>query len=241
MKKSYLIFAAVLFFCALSVKAQTLHEVLDNYFKTIGQEKLHSVQTMITKGKLLQGGVEIPILAYNKRPNKLRFEGTFQGMKLIQAYNGKEGWTLNPFEGDTLPKPATKEQLDSFKENADMDGMMYDYEKKGYEAKLLPEETVDGQKTYPVQITKPNGNTYINYIDADNYVLIKTKAKVKVQGVERETETYYSNYKPVEGIIFPFAIDTKMNGQTVTQIVLDSLEFNKELNDSLFTLEPGQK
>ena len=241
MKKTPIIFATVLFLCALSAKAQTLQEVLDNYFKTIGQEKLLKVQTIVTKGKLLQGGVEIPIIGYNKRPNKLRFEGTFQGMTLIQTYNGKDGWSLNPFAGDTLPKPATKEQLDNFKDQADMDGMLYSYKGNGYTAELLPVDTVDGQKTYPIQITKPNGNTYINYIDADNYVIIKTKAKVKVQGVEREVESYYSNYKPINGMIFPFAVDTKMNGQTVAQIVFDSYEFNKELNDSLFTLEPGEK
>jgi outer membrane lipoprotein-sorting protein len=241
MKKFTIIFAAIMSFCAITVKAQTLQEVLDNYFKTIGQDKLLTIQSMVTKGKLIQGGIEIPIIGYNKRPDKVRLQGTFQGMTFVQAYNGKNGWSLNPFAGDTVAKPLTPEQLDSFKDQADMDGLMYNYKEKGYKAELLPEETVDGQKTFPVQITKPNGNVYINYIDADNYVIIKTKAKVKLQGVERESETFFSNYKPLEGMIFPFAVDTKFNGQTVAQMVIDTVEFNKELSDSLFTLEPEQK
>jgi outer membrane lipoprotein-sorting protein len=224
-------------FCAITVKAQTLQEVLDNYFKTIGQDKLLTIQSMVTKGKLIQGGIEIPIIGYNKRPDKVRLQGTFQGMTFVQAYNGKNGWSLNPFAGDTVAKPLTPEQLDSFKDQADMDGLMYNYKEKGYQAELLPADTVEGHRTFPVQITKPNGNVYINYIDADKFVILKTKARVKVEGVEREVENFFSNYKSKEGMLFPYSIDTKMNGQTVMQMVINNVKLNEELSDTLFTLK----
>ena len=237
MKKSLVFIAALIICITFTSKAQTLEDVLNNYFKAIGQEKLLTVQSFVTKGKMIQGGAGISIIVYNKRPDKLRVEGTFQGTTFIQTYNGKDGWSLNQFIGETSPRPATQDELNSFKDQADIDGIMYNYKEKGCEAELLPADTVEGQKTFPVQITKPNGNVYINYIDADNFLILKTKIRVKVEGVEREVENYFSNYKSVEGMLFPYSIETKMNGQTVMQMVINNVKLNAQLSDSLFTLK----
>lgn len=237
MKKSLIFFTVLLISITFTCKAQTLEDVLNNYFKAIGQEKLLTVQTFVTKGKMIQGGAGISIIVYNKRPDKLRVEGTFQGTTFIQTYNGKEGWSLNQFAGEASPRPATQEELNSFKDQADIDGIMYNYKEKGFKAELLPVDTVDGHKTFPVQITKPNGNVYINYIDADKFVILETKARVKVEGVEREVENFFSKYKSQEGMLFPYSIDTKMNGQTVMQMVINNVKLNAELSDTLFTLK----
>jgi outer membrane lipoprotein-sorting protein len=237
MKKNLVFFAFLVISVAFTTKAQTLDEVLNNYFKAVGQEKLITVQTLVTKGKMIQGGAGISITVYNKRPDMLRVEGNFQGTTFVQTYNGKEGWSMNQFAGETSPRQATQEELKSFKDQADIDGIMYNYKEKGFKAELLPADTVEGHKTYPVQITKPNGNVYINYIDADNFVILKTKARVKVEGVEREVENFFSNYKSVDGVLFPYAIDTKMNGQSVMQMVISNVKLNTELSDKFFTLK----
>ncbi len=240
-KLSCVLTAAIILLTGISIQAQTLEEILAKHFETIGQDKLIKVQSLVTKGKLIQGSMEIPITGYQKRPDKTRMEGTFQGMTFTSGYDGKDGWHLNPFAGDTLPRPATDEENDQLKEQADIDGMLYNYKEKGYKLELAGTDTMEGQKVYLLKLTKPNGNVYTHYMDAENYVILKTVSKVKVKDVEREVETYYSDYKPVEGIIFPFSTESKMGGNTVAQFVFDSISLNEEIPDSIFEMSSAKK
>ena len=238
---SFVLSALLIILSGLTIQAQTLEEILAKHFETIGQDKLIQVQSIVTTGKILQGGIEIPIKAYTKRPNKLRMEGTFQGLTFISAYDGKQGWHLNPFMGDTLPQLSTDEELDELKDQADIDGMLYNYKDKGNTLELAGTANFEGQKVYLLKLTKPNGNVYTHYMDAENYVILKTVSKVKAKGVEQEVETLYSNYKPVEGIILPFNIENKVGGNTVAQFVFDSFAFNQDVADSLFELPSATK
>lgn len=242
MKKLFYLLSITFFVISgIALNAQTLDEILAKHFETIGQDKLSQVQTVITKGKLVQGNIEIPIIGYSKRPNKTRMEGTFQGLTFISAYDGEKGWQLNPFMGDTIPRDATEDELDQLKDQADIDGMLYNYKEKGYTLELTGTDDFEGQKVYLIKVTKPNGNVYTNYMDAENYVVLKTVSKVKVQGVEQEVESFYSNYKPVEGVIMPFSIESKVSGNTIAQFVFDSFTFNDDIDDSLFDMSSFSK
>lgn len=224
----------------IAPQAQTMDEILTKYYAAVNQEKLNTIQTVIMKGKVLQGGMEIPFNLYQKRPATLKTEATFQGMSIISVYDSGKGWMINPLAGINEPQPLPQEQLDEMKDQADMDGYLFNYEKKGYKLELLPEEDIEGVKAFLIKVTKPNGNEIVNFIDSESYVVLKMKAKVKVQGVERETETLLSNYKPVSEMVFPFNMETKMGGQTVVQIVVDSVEIDKDLPDSFFA-KPEKK
>ena len=119
-----------------------------------------------------------------------------------------------------------------------MNGMLYNYKEKGFTLELTGTDDLDGQKVYLLKLTKPNGNIYTNYMDAENYVILKTAAKIKVKGVVQEAETSFSNYKPVDGIIEPFNIENKVAGTLASQIILDSFDFNKDIDDSIFEMRP---
>ncbi len=57
-----------------------------------------------------------------------------------------------------------------------------------------------------------------------------------MQGVDTEAETIFSNYKYVDEILSPFAIETKMNGETVMQMVFDEITYNVDTSDSIFEM-----
>jgi len=61
-----------------------------------------------------------------------------------------------------------------------------------------------------------------------------TKAILKVQGSTIEVETFFSNFKPVEGIIMPFSIESKLDGQTQSHIIVEEIIFDEPINDSIF-------
>lgn len=225
---------SLLFFS--QVNTQTVDEILANYFETIGQEKLLETKTFSTKGKIIQGQFEIPFTSSHKRPMKFRSDASFQGMEIVSAFDGEKGWSINPFAGGADPVPMTAEQIDKMKIQADYDGIFYNYEEKGYTIEFTGTEDIDDIETYVIKLSRPNGDVITSYIDSENYVILKTISKLKVQGVDTEAETIFSNYKYVDEILSPFAIETKMNGQTVMQMVFDEITYNVDVPDSIFEM-----
>jgi len=216
--------------------AQTVDEILDEYFATNGQDKLLETSSMETKGRIIQGQFEIPFTSWHKRPFYFKSEAEFQGMKISSAFDGEKGWSINPMMGSTDPQPLTEEQIDRMKIQADYDGILYNYKEKGYKVELTGKDKVDDIDVYVITLTRSNGDVITSYIDSENYVLLKTKSKMKMQGVETEAETYFSNYKFVDGILQPYSIETKVDGKTVMQMAFDEFKFNNDFPDSIFDM-----
>ena len=227
-------FISLLFIAA--TYAQTVDEVLADYFAANGQDKLLETTSMETKGKIIQGQFEIPFTSYHKRPFYFKSEAEFQGMKISSAFDGEKGWSINPMMGSSDPQPLTEEQIDRMKIQADYDGILYNYKEKGYKVELTGNDKVDDIDCYVISLTRPNGDVITSYIDSENYVLLKTKSKIKVQGVDTEAETYFSNYKMVDGILQPYSIETKVNGNTAMQMAFDEFKFNVDFPDSIFDM-----
>ena len=57
-----------------------------------------------------------------------------------------------------------------------------------------------------------------------------------VQEVETQFEMYFSNYKFVDEILVPFAIETKVNGETAMNMVIDEVTYNVDIPDSMFEM-----
>jgi hypothetical protein len=233
--KNFLKIASVLLLVsANSLHSQTLEDVLKGHFSAIGQDNLLKVNSQRLTGKMMQGGVEIPFIQLAKRPDKVRVEGTFQALTFIQTYNGKEGWSVNPFAGVTDPQPMPEDALKSMKYQADMDGMLWNWKDKGYTVTLDGKEDMEGTSCYKIKLVTKENDSFTFYIDSDSYIMIRSNTKMKVMGNESESDTYYSNYMQVEGLAVPGKIETKVNGQSAGTIVVDKVELNIDLADNLF-------
>jgi hypothetical protein len=219
-----------------SALPQTVDEILAEHFKAIGQEKLLATNTMSAKGKIIQGQFEIPFTSQQKRPMYYRTEAEFQGMKIISGFDGTKGWSINPMMGSTEPQPMTEEQIDKMKIQADYDGSLYNYKEKGYTVEFTGKENIDDIETYVLKLTRPGGDIITFYIDAENYVLLKMKSKLKMQGVETEVELLFSNYKFVNNILSAFSLETKMNEQTAMQMTFDEIVYDTDMPDSIFQM-----
>ena len=217
-----------------SIMSQSLDDILKEHFAAIGQDSILKVNTQKLTGKMIQGGIEIPFIQMAKRPDKIRVEGTFQGLTFIQTYNGKEGWSLNPFAGVTDPQPMTEDDLKGMRYQADMDGMLWNWIEKGYTVTFDGKDDMEGTSCFKIKLDTKEGDSFTYYIDADSYLLLRTNSKMKRMGNEMESDTYNSNYSMVEGIAVPGKIETKMKDQLMGTLVIENVELNIELDDTLF-------
>ena len=234
MKKSSTFFTVLFLIAGNSIMSQSLDDILKEHFSAIGQDNLLKVNTQKITGKMIQGGIEIPFIQMSKRPGKIRAEGTFQGLTFIQTFNGIEGWMLNPFTGVTDPQPMSEEDLKEMHYQADMDGMLWNWNEKGYTVTFDGKDEMEGTSCLKVKLDTKEGDSFTYYIDADSYLMLRSNSKMKRLGNEIESDTYYSNYTMVEGIAVPGKIETKMKDQLMGTLVIEKVELNSDLDDTLF-------
>lgn len=234
MKKILSLALSAFLLSAVSLTAQDLEEILDNHFEVIGMDEVLETNTIIAKGKAIQMGTEFPMVLFQKRPDKVRMEAEIQGTKLVQAYNGENGWAIIPWTGSMEPQDMTEDQTKSIKQMGDIDGDLYNWEEKGHTLTFEGEEEMEGTPVYKLKLEKEDGDVFTYYLDAENYVILRADSKVDMQGTEVEASSYFSNFKPVQGMIMPHSIESKVNDQVQSQIVIDSFEIDSEIDDSIF-------
>ncbi len=231
-----LFFLTLLILCfTFTASAQSLDEIIAKHIQARGgAEKLKAVKSIKQTGAFIQQGQELPLTIQVKRPNNLRFEISVQGQSVILGYDGTVGWGINPFLGSKDPQKLPDEQLKDVIDQADIDGILVDYKEKGHKVELVGKEDLEGSPAYKLKISKKNGDTEYIFLDAGNYLEVKSVDKQKTPGGEVEVETYQSDFKAVEGVLFPHAIESKAQGQTVLQIKLNKIEVNSAIDDGLF-------
>lgn len=234
MKKIILLILGAILAAINSLFGQDLGEVLEKYHQTIGQDKVLQMQTIHSSGKIMQFGMELEFSTTVTRTGKYYLEVPIQGQMMKNGFDGEVAWMVAPWTGTLDPIELTGVQLSSIKRQADMDGMLYDYEKKGYTTTFEGSEDFEGTPVFIIKQVDAEGNVFKHYMDADNYVLLKTWASLAYQGSTIEAETHYSNYKPVDGIVLPFNMESKVNGQTQSTIAIEEYEFNIPVDDSIF-------
>lgn len=216
--------------------AQNVDELINKNIEAHGGlAKLKAINSMRITGKIQgQAGMEIPMTVIKKRPNSMRIDVTFQGKNLAQAFDGTMGWQT-PFLGNDAQK-MTEDDLRDIREQADFDGPIVDYKEKGNTVEYVGKEDVEGTDAYKLKVTLKDGNVRYLYLDAENYLELKSAGKMKREGTEYDGETLFSNFQTVDGIVVPFSIEGKLNGQTGQQITITKVETNVAVDDSMFKM-----
>ena len=180
MKKAILsaFLVSLLFSISGISQEMNLDQVLNAYYKATGLEKMKDWNTLTQSGKTIAQGMEFPFKLISKRPTKLRIEAEVQGNKMIQCFDGQQGWAVMPWMGTTTPQDMTADEVKVIKEQSDMEGPLYNWKEKGHKAELLGKEEMEGTSAYKIKLEKANGNTDTYYIDAENFMLLKTASKV---------------------------------------------------------------
>ena len=232
---------AILSMFALPLYAQTADEIVSKYVKTIGgMDKIAAVKSFRRSGKYTGGGgFEARVLEEKKRPDLIRQEFQIQGMIGVTAYDGKNGWKIEPWQGKKDPEPLGEEEKKSIIEDSDFDGPLVNYQAKGNKVEYVGMEPVEGTDAYKLKVTLKSGDVEYFYMDTDYFVPIKIDTKRFVRGEEREYETSLGDYKEAGGWYLPYSYELNTKGSANKQkITYEKVEVNLPLPDSRF-IEPA--
>ena len=221
------------------IAAQTAEElVAKNLEAKGGVDKIKSIKSYKFSGKFQQGSFTAQVAQEAKAPNDIREMFTVQGMTQIQAYDGKTGWQISPFQGRHDPEMLGEDDMRDIVEDSDFYGPLVDYKEKGNTIEYLGHDSLDGDDVYRLKVTLKNGDIMYYYLDPDTYIEIRTEKQQFIRGAVRETMNDLGSYKPVNGVMYPFSIESgpKSDPTQRLKITFDKIEGNIALTDAEFKM-----
>ena len=246
MLRAFLLLCAGLLLFTAPARAQSVDDVIANNIKARGGlEKLKDLHSVRATGKLLIGtpfgSFRAGYVQDNKRPEKVREEVIIQGMAQTQAYDGSAAWQISPFGGRKDPERMSQDDSKSLVLDADIEGPLVNYKEKGHKAELVGHDSVEGTDCYKIKLTLKNGDVRYYFLDTDSYLELKIETQSNIRGAIQYTETLFGDYEQVNGIYFPFAVESGEKGsQSRQKTTVDKIEVNVPLDDGLFSMPSGK-
>ncbi len=192
--------------------------------------------------------VQLPFLMELERGRKTRIELQFNGQTAVQVFDGVNGWKLRPWLNRHVIEPYTADEMKITSRQSDVDGYLVDYAAKGTRIEFVGMGQVEGHDNYKLKLTLKDGDAIHVWIDAKTFLEAKMEGQPRrLDGTEHPVELYYRDYRPVNGLVIPFVLETKvlpvvktMTGfkdppVPVEKITLDKVVVNPKLDDSRFS------
>ena len=175
-----------------------------------GADKLRAITSMHTLGKLrLGGGLEAKTETFAVAPvtpsqGTFRQEFSLQGLTQVQAWDGQQAWSIDPFEGRRDPQKLSADDSKDLVLAADIAGPLLDWQKKGSRIEYLGTEDIDGTDAHKLRVTFKNGDSQVLFLDPDQFLAIRVVDHRMIRGQEQVQTTDVGEYEKVDGVYFPF-------------------------------------
>ncbi|MBA4313571.1 MAG: hypothetical protein C0417_13180 [Chlorobiaceae bacterium] len=226
-------------FIISSLFPQKLENILKKHYEARGGLKnIKAVQTIQTTGKITMMGKDYPTTIYQKRSGGFRSDMVMGKANIVQAYDGKIGWQIIPMAGTLDPIDMKEQELQSIKEQADLDGFLVDWKDKNYRLELVGKEKIDEKPVYHIKVIRQDTTEHHIYLDAKTYLPVQETEKMKMMGKETEIVTSLGDYRKVDKLMMPFS--QEVGGAMPQKIKFDKIIFNEEIPDSIF-VKPAAK
>lgn len=233
MKRLFVFIISVITIGTLS--AQNLDEVIDKHLKAVNAEQLSKFKSLIVKGRISFQGMQLEMAMYEKAPGKIKAVSNISGMDIVQVINGDQGYMINPMMGINEPVHLTPEQIVATKNSSMLNSSLKDAYMKG-NIEIEGEESVAGRPAFRIKVNAPEGTRYV-FIDKYSYYITQVRMTVSQMGTETTIEMRMRDFVNTDGVIMARTIDTFMNGQPAGTAVYESIEFNREIDDSEFEIK----
>jgi outer membrane lipoprotein-sorting protein len=235
--RSLLVASLLLCGFAPGLQAQTVATIIAKVFAARGGlDKIHALKAQRVSGTISFGtDASGPFVVELKRPLKMYMTLAVQNLTMVRVYDGKNGWANNPFAGKMIPDTMADEDLKNIAEEADFDGPLVDYKRKGNVIALVGKDKVGDKNAWRVKLTTKNGDIRYYLFDASSFLLLKWEGKRRFEGKELPIESYFSDYRDVNGLKFAFEIASGASAADLSQkIIIDKIELNPQIDDTEF-------
>ena len=212
-------------------KQITASAIIDKYVEAIGGADLYSkIEDRAIYFSGTSFGQNISIIIMQKAPNKLYQEVIAGEVHQKKYFDGENcvlilGDNKIEIEGD---------ELERLKIDAAIDFLLNPRE-YNVNIEFAGKEMCDSIECNKIKMILPSENVWFQYFDSSTGLRKKETKEIQTPTGNFDQTTYYSNYKNVDGLSFPFKIRQILGVQN-TVLNVDSIKINTGLPDSIFTI-----
>ena len=218
-----------------TLNAQSADEIIQkNIFASGGIDNWKKINSIRSTGTITAGDKEIPVTITILNKKGTRLEYRMNGLTGYSILTVKNGWTFNPFAGQTKPEPLSEETVKLSQDGLDVEGDLMGYKAKGHKVSYIGKDTAQGTECYKLKVILASSKEETMFISTSDYYLIRSVQEIKANDKITAQTVNYSNYQILpEGIAFPMSLD---NGNGF--IAIDKVEINIPVDEHIF--QPGE-
>jgi outer membrane lipoprotein-sorting protein len=233
MKTGLIVFLILLFNIPFIKAADSLnaYQIIQKYIEVIGgREKLSKIEDRVTEMKGNVQKVDVEMTIYQKQPDKFK--------QVIHAGEVEQTILFDNDKGYLKINDQVKEilgvELAKLKNESTLN-LLLNLDTNVIHLTFLGIDTIEGKSVYKL-LLKNSSLNWIHYYDVSTgFKIMDEKPVTASQGTFLQ-ETHYSDFRPVNGIYFPFKIRQKL-GQQEMEFEVTSIKINTGIYDSEFQLE----
>jgi hypothetical protein len=205
----------------------------------IGGDKLKAIQAVRAQGVVEIRKFRVPFTLSKERPNLARLDVKIMGYDIVQAYDGKTAWWVNPVAGAVEPQEMPEDFAREMKLWSDFEGPLVEYKKKRHKIKYIGKERLDTGDAYKLWVALPDGVEIFTYIDQDTHMEVLRTHVQLFRGKTITVNTYFSNFAEADGIKAPRTIRGVGFGGEPFTMTLETIETDVGSDRSQFDMPGG--
>lgn len=199
-----------------------------------GLEKMRAITTLRHTRVIGTPFSNVRVVMTRQRPDLVRIEQGVEGRPMTARIVTSEGaWDETPQGWTTRSPQAAAEGRDL---DADFDGFLVDYEAKGHRAEYVGMARVGGRDAHHLRVTLRSGLERNVYLDAETFLERRHSGPYRLPNGEVVAFILdFSDWREVEGVLFPFAMDEDRDvmGQTYA-VYVESIDVNVPVDPTIF-------
>ena len=217
------------------LQAKPVDEIINKYADARGgKQKLNLISSLYMEGTRKMLNKDVPIKVTKVQDKLYRNDFEFGGNKGYTIVTPTEGWSFIPMHSE-VAEPIGDERLKTMQTGLDIIDPLINYTAKGHRAVLDRKEDVNGKEAHKIKLTLSSGKEIIYLIDAETNLLVQTKemrsgldkSGNEITGAEKELITNFSDYRYVDGVLFPYKVSNPGNGLASGITTFSKIELNK--------------
>lgn len=216
---------------------ETADSVIARYVTAIGgRKRLDAIQNMTIRGTYREHGQSSPAVLARMRPfYKLVGDPSHRSPDFEEGYDGS-AWEFYGDPGITLRTVGAAAA--AARHGLYILGDLVDYQRQGSTVSLQGIARIDGRDAYQLRVRMLDGFEQDEFVDSRTWLVVASRkiAKVHAFGADVSSETRWSDYRRVDGVLFAF-LNVEVDiatGQELNRFQTDRIDVNAPLEASQF-------
>lgn len=203
-----------------------------------GSDRLAAVRSLLATGRLVSAASESAFTLRWVRPDSARLEMVTGARTMIEVVTRDLAWWLapdvDPPQSGLLPLDAARE----IAERGDVDGILAHWRERGYAASLAGDDELGGERVANVRLERGD-ETHLLSLSLRTHLVLRRVSRWGSQGTGVEVEARFSDFRTVDGVVVPFAMERRTGGELLHRVVIERVELNPTFEPALFAVPPG--